>query len=259
MQFKKSLGQHFLIDNNIKNKIVNLLQIENDESVLEIGPGDGALTEIIYKKCKNLILVEKDNRFTGLLKSKFPDIHIFNEDFLKWDFKNFYNLKVVGNLPYNVASQIIFKLIENIERWKIGVFMVQKEVADRIVASHGSKDYSILSVVCQTFFNVLKAFDVSPYCFKPKPKVVSSVIKFQPKSIEISDFNKFFNLTKAIFYGRRKKLINVLKKNPFLKFNDEFINHVILMYDENIRVEQLKVKDFVDLYSYWAYDNVKHY
>ncbi len=256
MQFKKSLGQHFLIDNNIKNKIVELLDIKNDDTILEIGPGEGALTEIIYKKCKKLILVEKDNRFVEILKLKFTDVDIFNDDFLNWEFQNFCNLKVVGNLPYNVASQIIFKLIENIDKWRIGVFMVQKEVAERIIASYGSKDYSILSVVCQTFCNVIKAFDVSPNCFIPKPKIVSSIVKFQPKLIKISDFHEFFNLTKALFYGRRKKLRNVLKKNPFIKFNDEFINYVSSKYNESTRVEQLKIEDFIDLYAFWSNDKI---
>ena len=251
MQFKKSLGQHFLIDKNIKQKIVNLLEIKDNDLILEIGPGDGALTEFLYNRTKNIILVEKDKRLIKVLKSKFNDIiDIVNADFLDFEFNFNQKIKIVGNLPYNVSNQIIFKVLENVDKWQIAIFMVQKEVAERIVAKNNSKDFSILSVICQAFCNVEKKFDVSKECFIPKPNVTSSVVKFIPKENDIKNFKNFLNFTKALFYGRRKKLINTLKKNPFMKFSDGFLNYVSSQYTENIRVENLEINDFIDLYKY---------
>ena len=250
MQFKKSLGQHFLIDKNIKKKIVNLLEIKDDDLILEIGPGDGALTEFIYEKTKNIILVEKDKRLLEVLRRKFKDvIEILNADFLDFEFNFNQKIKIVGNLPYNVASQIIFKVLENIDSWGMAVFMLQKEVVERIVAENNSKDFSILSVLCQVFCKVEKKFDVSRECFIPKPNVTSSVIKLVSKDTEIKVLKDFLNFTKALFYGRRKKLLNTLKKNPFMKFEDEFIQYVISEFSENIRVEDLKIQDFIKLYK----------
>ncbi len=250
MQFKKSLGQHFLIDNNIKKKIVDILSVEKKDIVVEIGPGEGALTELIYNNCKKLILVEKDIRLKNYLEQKFPKAKIFINDFLTWNFNELKDVKIIGNLPYNVSTQIIFKLLEEKSKWKYGVFMVQKEVAERIMAKTDTKEYSILSVVCQTFCKVEKKFDVSPECFIPKPKVFSSIIKLIPyNDNEIRNFKEFLTFTKALFYGRRKKLINSLKKNPFLKFNEEFINFVKRKYGENIRIQNMDIQKINELYK----------
>ena len=249
MKFKKSLGQHFLIDGNIKKKIVDLIELSKDDTIVEIGPGDGALTDLIYGKCKKLILIEKDNHLGKKLKSKYLKAEVFIQDFLKWDFNNLKNVKIVGNLPYNVASQIIFKIIQNIKKWQLAVFMVQKEVAERIIAAPKNKDYSILSVIVQSFCKVRKVFDVSPECFIPKPKVISSVVKIIPVNSEINDFHEFFKFTKALFYGRRKKLVNVLKKNPYMTFNENFIDFVKENFSQNVRIEELKIEDIEKLFK----------
>ncbi len=249
MLFKKSLGQHFLIDENIQKKIVNLLEIDKNDTVLEIGPGQGALTKHIYGNCKKLILIEKDKKFGNYLKNIFPNAEVIIDDFLKLDFIYKDKLKIIGNLPYNVASQIILKIISSSSNWFKAVFMVQKEVAKRIVASNGTKDYSILSVIVQTFSTVNIEFDVSPSCFLPKPKVVSSVITLKPLESGISNFDSFFTFTKALFYGRRKKLVNVLKNNPFLYFEKKFIDLVVNEFGEDIRIENLSIEKIKKLYQ----------
>ena len=255
---KRSLGQNFLIDGNVKNMIVNALNIKNNEYVLEIGPGMGALTEVILEKTQNLILIEKDSELSKILKEKFPDITVINEDFLKIDlgYKNFF--KVIGNLPYNVATQIIFKILKNYKIFNQGVFMVQKEMADRIIANNNCKDFSLLSVVVQAFAKPLKLFNVSSNCFKPKPNVESTVFKLDISNrFNIDDFDKFFLFVKALFYGRRKKLVNVFKNNPFLNFNIKFTDYFKEKFGKNARIDELTVNDIVGLYKKWHTMNEK--
>ncbi len=255
---KKSLGQNFLIDNNIINMIVNALDIIDNEPVLEIGPGIGALTYILLQRTQNLILIEKDSELSKVLSEKFPHITVINEDFLDFHvtYTNVY--KVVGNLPYNVATQIIFKILRNYQVFQKGVFMVQKEVADRIIANNNCKDFSLLSVIVQTFAKPSKLFNVSPNCFKPRPKVVSTVFGLDISNrFAINDFDKFFLFVKALFYGRRKKLVNVFKNNPFLTFNDVFTDYFMEQFGKDTRINDLTVSDIVSLYKKWSKTNEK--
>ncbi len=252
MKFKKSLGQHLLKDRNVLEKIVKIINPEKDEKIIEIGPGLGALTDFLYLNCQNLILIEKDDYFSLKLKGKYPLAKIVNIDFLDFDFNNLeknVKYKFVGNLPYNVATQIIFKIIENISFMKYGVFMVQKEVAERMVSKHKSKNYSILSVISQTYCMVEKIFDVSPQSFIPKPKVFSSIIKLIPKENNIKNFNDFLKFVKAIFFSRRKKLINSLRNNPFYKFDKNAIEFLQKNFGENVRIENLSVKEIIEFYK----------
>ena len=203
------LGQNFLIDRNISRKIISSAEILPSETVIEIGPGKGILTEGIAKFAKNVIAVEIDRSLAENLSKKFVDnrkIRIIKNNFLEWtpDKKN--KMKFVANLPYNVSTSIIEKILY-LNNWEIAVFMVQKEVANRIRATAGSDDYSSLSILCQVFCKVEKLFDVPKTCFIPIPKITSTVLKF--KRLDKALVNKknqkiFFEIVRASFKHRRK-------------------------------------------------------
>ena len=191
---KKSLGQNFLIDRNIIDKICETGLLKEGENILEIGPGTGNLTEaILKKKPEKFYVIEKDEKLVQNLKEKFSDkIIIINKDVLKYDFKmlNKKNFKVFGNLPYNISSQILTNLIKysfNEFSFEKLIFMFQKEVADRIIAKYNTKNYGRLSIISSWKLNIKKITDIAPSSFFPKPKIISSLLEFTPKS-------KFTNL-----------------------------------------------------------------
>ena len=230
---KKSLGQNFLIDKNIINKIVSISNIFNKD-VLEIGPGTGNLTEyILREKPKKLFLVEKDKILCDQLQTKFQDkVEIINNDILKINEKNISKNKllVFGNLPYNISTEIICNWILKLEEvfwFSELILMFQKEVADRIVSEINTSDYGRLSIILNWKMDIKKVFDVSPNCFFPKPKVNSSLIHFTPKK-NFSKIKKSKNLEKItrIFFNQRRKMIkkpiNILFKN--LKFDYKKFN-----------------------------------
>jgi 16S rRNA (adenine1518-N6/adenine1519-N6)-dimethyltransferase len=249
---KKSLGQNFLKDENIILKIIEASEIKKEDTVIEIGPGKGALTKYLYEKTENLILIEKDKYLAQELEKIYCNATVFNMDFLKFspvDNSNG-NIKAIGNLPYNVSTQIIFSVLKNHKKYRSAVFMVQREVAQRITSPCHSKNYSLISVICQCFSNVKKLFNVSPECFHPKPSVVSTVVKFEiTDENNIDDFDDFFLFVKALFYGKRKKSINCFKNNPFLKFNEEFIKIFLKNFNKNTRISDLNLEDIRKLYS----------
>ena len=223
---KKSLGQNFLIDPNIIDKIVNLVGIE-DRNILEIGPGTGNLTEKILKKKPNsFFVVEKDFDLTKLLKQKFDNkIKILNDDILKVEENDLSDeiLTVYGNLPYNISTEILIKWILNMSEKKIWfnylILMFQKEVADRIISEFNTKNYGRLTILANWRLKIKKICDIPSSCFNPKPKVESSLLLFEPK-INFVKFTNPKNLEKItrIFFMHRRKMI----KKPFLKmFNDD--------------------------------------
>jgi len=216
---KKSLGQNFLIDNNIISKIINLKNIKNKD-IVEIGPGNGALTKkILEKKPKTLTLIEKDNKLLDELKIKYKNqklISYHNEDILKIDIQKIVNNNsiIFGNLPYNISSQILVKLIK-FQKWPPLytdlILMFQKEVAEKIVG----KSYGRLSIIANLRLNIKKKFDVSANCFFPKPKVTSTVIHFRPiKKInyEIKNINNLEYITNIFFSNKRKMINKNIKK-----------------------------------------------
>ena len=215
---KKSLGQNFLIDKNIIKKIVLLNKIK-DSDILEIGPGTGNLTnEILKYKPKEIILIEKDSSLCQALKDKFKlrnDIKILNNDILSFNIENNINKDsfIFGNLPYNISTQILVKLIK-LKVWppkyKKLIFMFQKEVAERILAKHNSSKYGRLSIIVNWRLKVTDNFGVSKNCFYPKPKVDSKVLVFEPivnKNYKIKDINNLEKITQ-IFFSRKRKMIN---------------------------------------------------
>ncbi|MBD1157151.1 ribosomal RNA small subunit methyltransferase A [Pelagibacterales bacterium SAG-MED20] len=215
---KKSLGQNFLIDRNVLEKIVNTVEIKNKE-ILEIGPGSGNLTSYILKKePKKIYVIEKDDNLATLLDQKFNnELNIINEDVLKISENKISKekLTVFGNLPYNVSTEIISKWIINIDKqfwFNSLVLMFQKEVADRIIAIQDTANYGRLSILSNWKLNVKKILDIKPESFKPKPKIDSTLLVFTPKKkfFEIENAKNLETITRIFFSQRRKML-----KKPF--------------------------------------------
>ena len=246
---KKSLGQNFLIDKNIIEKICNAANISINDNVLEIGPGTGNLTEfILLKKPKKFHVIEKDERLIKNLNQRFDDkITIINEDILKYDLKllSDKDLIIFGNLPYNISSQILANFINysySEFSYKKLVFMFQKEVADRILAKDNSKNYGRLSIFSSWKLNIKKIMDINPSSFFPKPKVMSSLLIFEPKInyIKFKNSKNLEHITNVFFNQRRKmikKPINILFKNSKTVIND-------LNLDTNLRPQNLKKDTF---------------
>ncbi|MGV0830363.1 16S rRNA (adenine(1518)-N(6)/adenine(1519)-N(6))-dimethyltransferase RsmA [Empedobacter brevis] len=245
---KKHLGQHFLNDENIARDIAEGLTWQGYERVLEIGPGMGVLTKYILQAKKNIEVVEIDTESVEYLKEYYqpfyPGFKIHSEDFLKMDFASKFDEQtaILGNFPYNISSQIIFKALE--ERYNVPEVcgMFQKEVAERIASKKGTKDYGILSVLAQAYYHCEYLFTVPEHVFTPPPKVKSGVIIMKRYRTEIEgvEQKRFFQVVKAGFGQRRKTLRNSLKA---LGIPEDLNGHEFL----NMRAEQLSVEDFIEL------------
>ena len=249
---KKSLGQNFLIDNNIIEKIINVLDIK-DKSILEIGPGTGNLTKgLLKKKPKKTFLVEKDNKLVDLLKKKFgKKVSIINDDILNLDESSIHNDKLIvfGNLPYNISTEILCKWILNLSQKKIWfdylILMFQKEVADRIISSHNRSDYGRLSIISNWRLNIKKICDISPGCFYPRPKVYSSLLLFSHKKkiISIKNPNNLEKITRTFFKFRRKMIKKSYKQ--LFKDNKDIIEK--LKINLNSRPQNLDLNTYYKL------------
>ena len=250
---KKSLGQNFLIDKNILEKITNTTKISN-KIVLEVGPGTGNLTSYILKKNpKKLFVIEKDNQLAIDLKNKFNNqISIIHEDVLKIDETTFFKDKLIvfGNLPYNISTEIISKWIINLKDkfwFECLVLMFQKEVADRIIAELNTSSYGRLSIICNWKLNIRKICDIKPESFFPKPNVDSSLLFFYPKKnfVKINNPNNLEKVTRIFFNQRRKML-----KKPFNQLfngNQNVLNK--LKIDLNLRPQNLSLDTYYKLAS----------
>ena len=245
----KRFGQNYLRDNNILDKIIKEINPASEDFIIEVGPGMGALTSKLAATEAEIAAIEIDKRVKEDLAEKYPSVKFYNEDFLKTDLINFYHrsgrkLRIAGNIPYNLTSPIIFKLIEENNIINDAVLMVQYEVAKRMTSSRGSKDYGIFSVLLNYFSEVKFCFKVSPNVFYPKPKVFSAVIHIFMKELTISnDLKKrFIEIVKASFGKRRKTLKNSLGDSIFkdIDFSESGI-------DLSLRAEQLNIKDFEKL------------
>ena len=248
---KKSLGQNFLIDKNILEKITNLTNIK-DKLVLEIGPGTGNLTSYILKKNpKKICVIEKDYELATNLKKKFQDqLIIINEDILKVDETTIFKDKVTvfGNLPYNISTEILSKWIINLKDFfwfECLVLMFQKEVADRIIAEFNTTKYGRLSIISNWKLNIKKICDIKPNSFFPQPKVDSSLLIFNPKKkfIKIKDPKNLETITRVFFNQRRKML-----KKPFNQlFNGDHRVLEKLKIDLNLRPQNLNLETYYRL------------
>lgn len=241
---KKSLGQHFLRDENMVLKIISALQDHPFQQLLEIGPGGGALTKhLIEIPGIDFKAVELDEEKILFLENTYPAIKgkILHDSILDIDAPFDSTFTVIGNFPYNISSQILFKILDWKKEVQAVVGMFQKEVAQRIAAKHGNKTYGILSVLIQAFFAVEYLFEVHEQCFNPPPKVKSAVIRLTPRKepLHIPDEKLFFTLVKTAFNQRRKMLRNAVRN----LFNEEILKSPI--FDK--RAEQLSIEDFVQL------------
>ena len=244
---KKKIGQHFLNDLNIAQKIADLLQHQNCDNILEIGPGMGVLTQFLIPKIKNLKLVEIDTESVTYLNRKYPERQkdILNEDFLKMNLSKTFEgqaFGIIGNFPYNISSQIVFKALEYRQYLPFFCGMFQKEVAQRICEKPGTKAYGILSVLCQTYYHAQYHFNVSPAVFSPPPKVDSGVLSLKRKEDLIIDFDEklLFRIVKTGFQQRRKTLRNSLKS---LNINKLTLEDSIF----DLRPEKLSAAQFIEL------------
>lgn len=216
----KKLGQNFLVNRNIAEKEVKLADINSNDVVLEVGPGKGILTTILAERAKEVICIEIDNNLISYLEKILPkNVILINKDVLEVDFKNlpFFN-KIVSNLPYQISSPVTFKFLEH--GFDLGVFIYQKEFAERMTAKKGSKNYSRLSVhiYYKSFCEIIQT--VSKKCFYPVPQVDSSIVRMIPRKsppFEIKNEEFFFNLVRNLFNNRRKKISSILKNKYKIK------------------------------------------
>ena len=238
---RKRFGQNFLIDQQIIERIIASIAVKKDDTVLEIGPGQGALTFPLLEQLNQLHVIEIDRDLIALLKDiGNNNLIIHQSDALKFDLTTLpSNLRVVGNLPYNISSPILFYLLENRARIKDMTFMLQKEVVERMVAQPGSKTYGRLSVMMQAFFELDLLFIVPPESFDPAPKVESAIVYLKPlQQSMVNNIVTFETIVKQAFSQRRKTLKNCLKS---------LINQTQTSIDLSLRAEMLSVGDFIQL------------
>ena len=253
-EYKKSLGQNFLIDKNIINKIINSIDLKEESLIIEIGPGSGALTKELVKLSANIISFEIDTRLKSELDklcNENSNLEIIYEDFLKINLKEFLkqkkykNLYFVANLPYYITTAIINKITEESNPNEM-ILMVQKEVADRFSAHPNTRDYGSISVFLQYNYDISKVVLVPKTCFYPSPKVDSVVIKFETRENKVKALNeeKFYKLIKDSFQFKRKNLRNNLKG-----YNQDKINEILKEYNKDLtaRAEEISVEEFINI------------
>lgn len=255
MKAKKSLGQNFLIDDEVINKIIDEVSACKDDLIIEIGPGRGALTSKLKNKGCNVIAYELDRDLCNILK-RFEDdkLHVIYGDFLKSnvkeDIKNikYNNLYLVGNLPYYITTPIIEHIIDEKLEFSKFTIMIQKEVAERFMAEAGTKDYGYITLVLKYYFNISKVCDVSKYAFNPVPKVESSVVSFVPREQKLAvDADGYFKFLKNAFRQKRKNLRNNLNGLYDLDIVLQVLNKYGL--DLSVRAESLSEEILVDIYK----------
>ncbi len=242
---KKKLGQNFLTDRNITRKIVASSSAGNEDNILEIGPGFGALTREIIDVCPHFTVIEKDRRLAQFIRTEYPQLNLIEGDFLTIDLEPLSRekpLRVLGNIPYSITTPILFKLLEHRRSLVSATLMMQHEVAMRIVAKPSTKDYGILAVQMQASFDVDYIFKVGRKVFRPQPNVDSAVIRMTPKTEEqLEDQPGFSRFVRTAFHQRRKTLLNNLKES----YNLELVDSNTL----TLRAEALSIQDFFKLFS----------
>ncbi len=260
MRKVKALGQHFLTSRSILRKIVETIAPQKDELVIEIGAGRGALTFPLSDRAGKVIAIEKDKDLVSFLADKQrPNLVIREADVLRLAFHDLVaeepafhgKVKLVGNLPYVISSPLLFKVLEDKDLFSACVFLLQKEVAERIDAHPGSKDYAPLSILFQRHFDVRLCFTVAPGAFSPPPRVQSALVALTRRPLPlfpVTDEDRFRRFLRMSFAQRRKTLLNNLKSGPYLPglLQDSFR---CLSLKEKVRAEQLSIGQFVGLFE----------
>ncbi len=246
--FRKKWGQNFLADTNLLRKIIRTIHPNKTDSILEIGPGEGALTEKLFPLVQHLAAIEIDPRLIEYLNGRddLKQCHFIHKDVLWQDLDQLpipSPVKVIGNIPYNITSPILFWLIEQQKYWTEAFLMIQKEVADRLTSQPGTKAYGRLTVMIRTFLDIECCFTIPPEVFIPKPSVNSAMIKLTKKKLPLvneTKFDRLENIVRAAFSRRRKMLRNTLSGFDFSEAIQEEINF-------SRRPETLTIKEFSDL------------
>ncbi len=235
------LGQHFLLDRSIVNKIVSSLKLNSNDVVLEIGGGKGIITEDIVEKVKKLYVIEIDERLVNLLKNKFVkynNVEIIKGNFLDFDFKKFFDkkIKIVGNIPYSITSDILEKIFFTIDKWSLCVLMLQKEVVQKLTAKPKETFFSKLTLIANFYTEIKFVCDVKKEKFFPQPKVNSAVVKFLPREefLNFKYIDIFLKIVELAFKHKRKILLNSLDLE--LKIDKEEIKKILL--NSNIKLDQ---------------------
>ena len=240
---RRRFGQNYLSDKSVIYQIVDKINPAKEDSFIEIGPGQGAITEGIKNNSKNPTLIEIDKENVAYLRNSLDSgIKIFEEDVLKIDLsfvKN--NDRIIGNLPYNIASQIILRFLELNNKIFDMHFMVQKEMAEVLTSSPGNKSWNKFAVKVAFFYETEILMDISPEAFDIKPKVDSSLVRFKPINSQAFEIKKLFQIIDLSFQSKRKTIFNNLKKHN--------INWEKLKFDKNLRAEQLSLEDFLEIYK----------
>lgn len=253
---KKALGQNFLVDRGVLGRIVEAVAIGPGDRILEVGPGRGALTRLLAERASEVLAIELDRQLVPVLSAEFSaagNVELLQADILRLDLEELLlnrgdGWKVAANLPYNISSQVLFKFLDCRQLFSRLVLMLQREVGERLLAPPGGKDYGILSVLFQTFFEIRKELLVKPGAFFPVPKVESIVLSFKPLSeprFPVVDERQFKRLVKAAFGQRRKTLWNCLKGGGFAS-TDEHLKDVLSScgIDPKRRGETLSLQEF---------------
>ena len=240
---RRRFGQNYLTDKSVIYQIVDKINPGKEDSFIEIGPGQGAITGSIKNSSQNLTLIEIDKENIAYLKSSLGDgFKIFEEDVLKIDLsfiKN--NDRIIGNLPYNIASQIILRFLELNKKISDMHFMVQKEMAEVLTSIPGNKSWNKFAVKVAFFYETEILMDISPEAFDIKPKVDSSLVRFKPINSQAFEIKKLFQIIDLSFQSKRKTIFNNLKKHN--------INWERVKFDKNLRAEQLSLEDFLEIYK----------
>ncbi|PPE06673.1 16S rRNA (adenine(1518)-N(6)/adenine(1519)-N(6))-dimethyltransferase RsmA [Mesoplasma corruscae] len=258
---KKKFGQNFISDKNLITKIISILGEDKNQLIIEIGPGTGALTKKLVEKFKKVLVIEIDTDMELILKSEIqsPNLQILIQDVLKVDFKtlindakkNFSKISIISNMPYYITSEILFKTLQNSNNLNKAVFMMQKEVAQRVCANQGENNYNNLSVACSFFAEKKYEFTVKKQMFSPVPKVDSSIISLtfnSNKSHLVKDQEYFLVFVRKIFNNKRKTILNNLSNIT----NDKELSKIILKeakINENLRPEVISLDQFIDIFN----------
>jgi 16S rRNA (adenine1518-N6/adenine1519-N6)-dimethyltransferase len=260
MSKAKALGQHFLNDRSILRKILGFIDPQKDELVIEIGAGKGALTFPLAERAGKVIAIEKDPALIPVLREGgWKNLIVLERDVLAVNFRELLaaepgfrgRVKVAGNLPYSISSPLLFKVLENKELFSACVFLLQKEVAQRLAAKPGSKSYAPLSILFQLVFDVRLRLTLAPGAFSPPPRVQSALVSLEKRPaplFPVADEDLFRRFLRAAFAQRRKTLINNLRASPFaIRYLRELLHR--LSIQESLRAEQLPVAAFVNLFE----------
>jgi len=240
---RRRFGQNYLRDKSVIYQIVDKINPRKEDSFIEIGPGQGAITGGIKNNSKNLTLIEVDKENVAYLKNSLGnEVQIFEEDILKIDLSFIENNdRIIGNLPYNIASQIILRFLELNKKISDMHFMVQKEMAEVLTSSPGNKSWNKFAVKVAFFYETEILMDISPEAFDIKPKVDSSLVRFKPINSQAFEIKKLFQIIDLSFQSKRKTIFNNLKKHN--------INWEELKFDKNLRAEQLSLENFLEIYK----------